>query len=706
MNSSNPNSFISKLRASLLHHLQQIPYILWYPIAAVINLLFSIISYFYHWLDDHFNELVARQNQLTRLTRKAVRAVLASHSNIMTTFWSYRVCRIFTLLLQILSFLTTYAGFTFFLKNINPFAPVILALVVQGTAYYLLNFRSSRKRDGNWKRNVLLCLVFAISITTSFVGVSNTIRSPIEDIKETYNGYRTVHNDYLETRVSQKNTFTENDIRTALDACVQVRSDATAALASLDAQTPGSTSNTTTSTGVTGYAPDGTPIVSSSTITTIDTDLELAKQQLEGLRQTINSAVNDLRIDPAMLDASAIDQACSADSRTVQQENTYQEFLSCLQEHAALEQKLLALPARLAAIYQTNAAVPAAAATIDSDLFSADRLDEYHAAAENQSAAKLDEYETVIANATSASPSHAARSTVTRILSDLELLLVSPELSQAETIRTTLNQVMADQYNMLPPDGQTALQASFQAAQLPSSQLYPFFYLLQYSDPDWGSSLLSLILAASIDLLSLILSLTLIKRRDSVLYAKNHKENVRNREEILEDCYTYLCMRQLTSGQPEQAVRTAAEIRSFVSHTIEGTMYQFIQQVQNCYIPDSLDSFGYLTGYDVQKFNSEQRNLFQTFCLIHLIRPVTRAELVTLLKAAFPDPDDSQKSSLPDRCVDALPDDLLYLVDNRLLMWHNENFSELLQANLLSDDLQFMAQTPVDQVPGRGGVVV
>ena len=698
MKQPNPNSYWNGLKAFLFQHLKQLPYILLYPIMAVVNLLFSITSQLYHWLNDRFNELVLGQKRLTRLTRKAVQTVLSGHSNIMSSFWALRVCYFFTFLLQFLSFLTTYAGFTFFLKHINPFAPLILALVVQGTFYYLINFRSSRKRDGNWKRMVLLAIVLLVSTTTSFVGVSNAVRSPVNDMKETYEGYRAVHNEYLENQVNRFNAFTEDDISAALNACTKVRGNVAGTLQVLKKAIPDSTASTSQTPVTTGYRPDGTPIISMATSTTSNTTLEEIKKQLEGLISTVDNAYQNLTTDPSQLSAKTIYQACIADPQLPAQRKIHQEFLDCLNEHAALERLLLSVPVQQANIFRTTA-LTQASATIDVSKFSISALTDYHKSLQQQNTAKLDDYNTL----TSVSPQTDSTpvTQIAQILSDLDQLLISPDLSRAESIRTQLNQTMAEKYALLSAAGRSYLADSYQAAHLPSSQLYPFRYLAQFSASDWGSSLLSLILAAIIDLLSLILSFTLIKRRDSILYAKNHKEDVRNREELLEDCYTYLCMREIISQSPRNIPRTAASIQSFVSRKIEDIMYQFISQVHIFHIPDSLDSFGYLVDNAITEGRWERTDLFQTLRLIHLIRPVTYPELLRLLEAEFPDPSDPTKTSLPAGYGDTLPKDtLLYLVDNRLLMWHNENFSELLQGSLLSDDFQLFPPPPPSAPPG------
>lgn len=701
-----PSSFFPELASSVLHHLQQIPYILWYPIAALIHLLYSVSAYIYHWLDDRVNRHAARQKRLTRLTRRAVQSVLNTRSNKLHTSFPSRVCQLFTLLLQFISLLTTYAGFTFFLKHINPFAPILLAVVVQGTFYFLINARALRKREGAWKRRLLLLVALLISTTTSFVGISNTVRSPVEDMKASYNAYRTAHNDYLRGQVVKADIFTEAEIREALDACAKIRTSAEISLTAINEAMPAddSITNTTASSFVSGYTDDGSPLYGYSTGKSTNTELEERRGRLRGLYAQIEAALQNLRSDPYDLDAAAIYSACSAPERSEAENQIYLDFLACLNEYAALE-KLIAPVNGVIQGTETNAAPET---TIDPKYFSEAKLDAYHGASALQDDAELDEYEAVMkADSGAVEASSPMISTATRALSDLEALLVSPELSQAEIIRNTLNQAMIEKYALLSFDGQNALKAAFQSAQIPSSQLYPFRYLAQTSNQDWGSSLQALLLASLIDLLSLLLALTLINRRDSVLYAKNRRENARNREELLEDCYTCLCLRKLTSDQPQKPVRTAADIRALVAHTVEDTVLQLVRRIRVCYLPDALDSFGYLTDGDLRSCTWEAADLFQTLRLLQLIRPITKSELAALLYAAFPDvqdPGNPEISALPRQYIDGFPDELLYLMDNRLLMWHNEYFSQLLQANILSDDVQLFTKTPGSQPAIKGGV--
>ena len=194
MNNQNKQNYWHELLSLCVLHSKQLPLILLYPIGASISIVHSLLAHVYVWALNLFDNAKSRKKKLTRLTRKAVRSVIGSLTNTFNATWSRTLCKLFTLLLQFISFLTTYAGFSFFIKHIHPLAPLFLAFVDQGGVFFLLNSYAVRKHDGIWKRNVLLVLLLFVSITTSFTGISNKIQDPLDDMKNSYNLYLSVHN--------------------------------------------------------------------------------------------------------------------------------------------------------------------------------------------------------------------------------------------------------------------------------------------------------------------------------------------------------------------------------------------------------------------------------------------------------------------------------------------------------------------------------
>ena len=676
-------------------HLKQIPLIILYPIGASINIVHSLLAHVYIWALNLFDNAKSRKKRLTRLIRKAVRSVIGGLSNAFGATWSRTLCKLFTLLLQIVSFLTTYAGFSFFVKHIHPLAPLFLAFVVQGGVFFLMNAYTSRKHDGNWKRHLLLVFLLLVSTLTSFVGVSNKIQDPTDDMKDSYNKYLSIHNKYLSDVVNNAECFTQDDIQAALNCCVKVRNEAETTLKMIPEAIPEKTTSDSSSRNW-QYNPDGSlGGFGDSQESLIEPELETLKKTLEALLVDLQETIENLRYDPSALRSAGIYRAISSASEKDPSPESYLNFLNCIEEYRYLAEKVNEVRETINQGKAKSALLDTS--LLDTSIFARKRLQKYNMAIEQRSLAMLYAYEDIIgsSNATDMSTVNQTpviQTAINALFSGLDHLLMSPDLTRAEQIRTLLNQEMRNKHELLVSFGGndiSELDEQYESSLIPSTQLYPFRYLIRFSSPSWGTSLLALLFASMIDMLSLLIALTLVKRRDSILYAKNHKEDTRNREEILEDCYTYLCLKNLDDSNSElfESPVVKNDIRHYVSQTLTSIMTEFLRQVQFSYIPDSLDSFGYLTTTQVSNFTLEDKNLFQTFRLIHLIRPVTKEELVFLLNATFPVPTDDTKTSLPKAYIDDLPDEILYLVDNRLLMWFNENLSEFLSDNITSDGI-------------------
>ena len=92
-----------------------------------------------------------------------------------------------SLLLQILSFLTTYQGSVYYFKGIFVLAPLLFAVAVQMVVY----FQENALRN---KRNIakILALVLAMSCSSyfSYIGIYNNVNSPLTYYQETYNAYK------------------------------------------------------------------------------------------------------------------------------------------------------------------------------------------------------------------------------------------------------------------------------------------------------------------------------------------------------------------------------------------------------------------------------------------------------------------------------------------------------------------------------------
>lgn len=188
------------LLSRIINTLWQIPSLLWYPIQAIIEAAHSIAFRFNTEVHDAFKMEDYVNNRIQKLIRSSVSSVFHSHSNLLNTYSNRKVAKTLTALLQCISFITTYAGFTFFLGTVNPIAPLFMAIVVQGGCYYLLNYAASRKRTGMWKRHILLFVLILTSTVTSYIGIFDGVVQPINLMREQYESYVEV----VETIINQE----------------------------------------------------------------------------------------------------------------------------------------------------------------------------------------------------------------------------------------------------------------------------------------------------------------------------------------------------------------------------------------------------------------------------------------------------------------------------------------------------------------------
>lgn len=88
-----------------------------------------------------------------------------------------------TLLLQLISFATTWSGSRIYLEGVFPYASLFFAIAIQATAYFFSN--SLRTKAGVLK---VVALLIALSCSTyySYIGIYNSVNSPARYLQERY----------------------------------------------------------------------------------------------------------------------------------------------------------------------------------------------------------------------------------------------------------------------------------------------------------------------------------------------------------------------------------------------------------------------------------------------------------------------------------------------------------------------------------------
>ena len=92
-----------------------------------------------------------------------------------------------SLLLQLISFFTTYQGANYYFRGIIVFAPLLFAIAVQSVVYFLENSIRGRR---NFFKVAALVLAMCCSSYFSYIGIYNNVNSPLTYYQTTYNDYR------------------------------------------------------------------------------------------------------------------------------------------------------------------------------------------------------------------------------------------------------------------------------------------------------------------------------------------------------------------------------------------------------------------------------------------------------------------------------------------------------------------------------------
>lgn len=116
---------------------------------------------------------------------------------------------IVTLLLQMISFATTWEGSKVYLEGIFPFASLLFALAIQSTAYFLSN--SLRSRISALKITALFAAL-CCSTYYSYIGIYHAVNSPTGYLQQSYAGI----SDELTRTFSETLQTDLTDVRTAV----------------------------------------------------------------------------------------------------------------------------------------------------------------------------------------------------------------------------------------------------------------------------------------------------------------------------------------------------------------------------------------------------------------------------------------------------------------------------------------------------------
>lgn len=124
-------------------------------------------------------------------------------TSLLQDFYEESFFKFFALLLQIVSFFTTYAGVAMYFGNIFDLAPFFIAVTIQGVLYMtaVSAFKPGKK---NRRRKAAMFLCTLVSVAFSYTGLVTLANSPATDYKRAYDSYEEVFTS-LKNEVKQKN---------------------------------------------------------------------------------------------------------------------------------------------------------------------------------------------------------------------------------------------------------------------------------------------------------------------------------------------------------------------------------------------------------------------------------------------------------------------------------------------------------------------
>jgi len=114
-----------------------------------------------------------------------------------------------TLLLQLISFATTWDGAKVYLDNIFPYAALCFAIAIQATSYF---FGNSLRQKVRPLKLIALFSAICCSIYFSYIGIYNSVNSPVTYLQE---NYMRISQDLKQISYEELNTV-QADARTAV----------------------------------------------------------------------------------------------------------------------------------------------------------------------------------------------------------------------------------------------------------------------------------------------------------------------------------------------------------------------------------------------------------------------------------------------------------------------------------------------------------
>lgn len=688
------STYGADLLRRIINTLWLIPSLLWYPVQAIIEVVHGIAFRFNAEVHDTFKTEDYINNRIQKLIRSSVSSVFHGHSNLLNTYSNRKVAKTLTALLQFISFITTYAGFTFFLGTVNPLAPLFMALVVQGGCYYLLNYAASRKRTGMWKRHVLLFVLILTSTVTSYIGIFDGVVQPINLMKEQYEAYAEVVEIIIkqETENTYKSNIDINKIEKAIVFINKTYYDAEKKIQSLTQQID----NIDTKRYVQNTYTDrnGNLISYTTSVTDIDAQNKLAEltAQTDELEINFDNLKSYIETNTKASDIYKVSENIiqnSLESASAENKNIWNSYIGALYDCYKLYEELYPN-----AKESTNEA---------KTYYESMKIDEEINIVKNKKEIedlKLETFEKeILGNDTEIAESEnytftdlldKVLSSEVSLIDTFNKMVVSENATNAHEIHNKINEKINDNYtklfNRIGASNKQHLKSAREDAIIENPQIMPFTEPFKNIEII-GETIFSLIIAILVDGLSLLIAFALINKQKSILYFEKVVDLRATREEMLEDCLMYICLNDIQNN-PTSSLKTdsRAKIQDYVSKKINDVMRDFMAKIHQIYLSDELNSFGYISEDDIKNFNEDEKRLFYTLNNAALVHPCHGSEIIKIINADFDENTTNEpqaNQNLINKYNSVFSDDkIFYIVSKNLHFWFCENFSELLQNSM------------------------
>lgn len=637
--------------------------IFWFPIKAIVLYLHNKSKKILDYVDKKNKE-----NIKEKITNSIIETI-SGQSSLFTKNNNKKVSKILTFLLQVISFFTTYAGFAFFLGDVNPLAPLFMAITVQFSCYYLMNYSASKKRTGSGKFVLLSIIMLGISICTSYIGVFNSLIKPVDVIKEKYSNYKSTLEIIIDDEIDEKFNLSVDttDIETVLSMMKNTNNEAINRITSLTEK-----ANNITTDRVYEYTwvdDNGFEHKNNQIFEDIDAanekqdilhDIENLSINSNNLNNYLDIIANNSEITEAY--KNIISNPTIIDFSDNENAIIWANFKNALIESETLYKKLYP--------DEENPFIPYNYLIDLKDL-----INNYENKKSLESL-KLEDFESEVINRTEPATDKNDLKGIKNLFDMFDdsflSIAVSNDVINAQKYREIVNNLINENFSQVKLlinnyNNMRTLENTKNNSIVDNVQIMPF--ILPIKDRTLiGEAIGAFIVAFLVDVLSCLIAFTFVKREKSVLYCTS-SDLKRNKEEVIEDSITYLCYTILNDkykNNSDKIYEVMEEVRKDINN--------FINAITICYMPYKLNAIGYLSEKSVQEIIMENDNLkilFIAFYNASLLIPCTGYELSEVL---FNDFQYSVKNNNDKK--DFEKEQIYYLVSKNFYYWLYDSFSE------------------------------